>query len=417
MTAIRQLKGLNRLTVARIRAAGPGWLHDGGGLYVFKATRSTGSWVYRYGKRNMGLGSTATVDLAQAREKARVCRELRAAGLDPREKRNADRVEIKIAEAKATSFATAVERYVAAHRPSWRNAKHAKQWDGSLKRYAFPVIGELPVSAIDTDLILQILEPIWTVKTETATNLRERIEAVLDWCKVRQMRDGENPARWRGHLNKLLAKPSKLKTVKHHEALPYAELPAFMAALHAQEGIVARAVEFAILCGSRGDEVRGATCGEIDLAAKAWTIPGSRMKGGELHRVPLSPRAVEIAAERLAQAQKAGGDISKAYLFPGTRPGRPIADVTMTAVLRRMGYRETQHGFRSTLRDWAAERTNFPRELAEKSLAHLIGDETERAYQRGDLFEKRRKLMDAWERYATTPPRDGVVVPLRTQSA
>jgi integrase len=413
MTATRRVKGLKRLTVTKIRAAGTGWHHDGGGLYVFKATKDTGSYVYRYGDRRMGLGSIALVDLTEAREKAAECRKLRSAGIDPQEQRVVDRVAAQIEVARGVTFDECRERYVAAHAVAWRNAKHRAQWDGSLRLYASPVIGALPVSVIDVALVLKVLEPIWTAKPETARRLRERIEAVLDWARARDMRDGENPARWKGHLAKLLPATSKLKAVKHHAALPYDDLPAFMVALRAEDSIFARALELAILTAARGGEVRGAICGEIDLAEKTWTVPGERMKGGELHRVPLGPRALAIATERIAEAQKAGGDISKVYLFPGTRPGRPVTDMGMTAVIRRLGHDVTTHGFRSTFRDLVAERTNFPRELAEKALAHLVADEVERAYQRGDLFEKRRRLMDAWGSYATTPPREGVVVPMR----
>jgi integrase len=406
---------MHRLKAAEIHSLPAGVYHDGGGLYLIKTTPTSGSWIYRWGGNKLGLGSTLLVGLAKAREKAQACRELRADGLDPRAQRDADRVEAKIAVAKATTFDECRERYHAAHKPGWRNAKHAEQWDGSLKLYASPIIGALPVSAVDVALVMQILEPIWTAKPETARRLRQRIEAVLDWAKARDMRTGENPARWKGHLDKLLPKISKVRTVRHHAALPYAELPAFMAALRAQQGIAARAVEFCILCCSRGDEVRGAPCGEFDLAAKAWTIPGPRMKGGLEHRSPLSPRAVEIVTERMEEARKAAkdGDISTARLFPGAKPGKGLADVTMTSVLRRMGLNVTLHGFRSSFRDWAAERTNFQRELAEKALAHLVGDETERAYQRGDLFAKRARLMDAWGSFASTPPRAGVVVPIK----
>jgi integrase len=282
---------LHRLTVTKIRAAGPGWHHDGGGLYVFKSTKETGSWVYRWAGKNMGLGSTALVDLTQARERARECRALRAAGFDPREKRNAERLEAQIAVARTTTFSEATARYIAAHKAGWRNRKHQDQWGSTLTRYASPVIGQLPCSRIDVALVMQILEPLWTAKPETARRVRNRIELILDWAKVRGYRDGDNPARWRGHLDKLLPKPSKVRKIQHHAALNYAELPAFMQELRAQEGVWARALEFTILTAARGGEVRGAVLGEIDLAAKVWTVPAERMKSGKDHRVPLSRRA------------------------------------------------------------------------------------------------------------------------------
>jgi hypothetical protein len=284
---------LHRLTVAKIRSAPPGqWLHDGSGLYFFRSSKtSPGFWAYRWGGSLMGLGSASIVSLAKAREKAAQCREARADGFDPREKRNAERVEAKVAIAKATTFDDAAARYIAAHKAGWRNGKHEEQWTNSLARYATPVLGALPVSAIDTELVLKVLEPIWTTKSETARRVRNRVELILDWAKARSMRDGENPARWRGHLDKLLPAIGKVRNVKHHAALDYAELPAFMQKLRAQDNVWARALEFTILTGMRGDEVRDAPVAEIDIASKSWAVPGPRMKGGLDHRVPLCARA------------------------------------------------------------------------------------------------------------------------------
>ena len=410
-------RGLHRFTVAEVRALGQGWHCDGGGLYAFIPAPGSGSWVYRYQNKNMGLGSMAVVSLAEARERARACRELRAAGLDPRAKRDADRTAAKVAAARAITFDQASAAYIKAHGPGWRNPKHRQQWANTLATYASPVIGALPVGAVDVGLIMQILEPIWSTKPETAGRLRGRIEVILDWARARGYRDGENPARWKGLLDVLLPKRSKVRRVRHHAALPYAELPHFFAALCERAGIAARAVEFTILTAARSGEVRGATFAEIDLVAEVWTVPAARMKSSREHRVPLGPRALAIVAAMLAEAKEIGGNIKTMPVFPGTRES--LSDMTLTAVLRRMGRGDiTVHGFRSTFRTWAAERTNFPREVAEAALAHVTGDMTERAYQRGDMFDKRRRMMEAWGAFVTGPTVTGAdVVPLRQEIA
>jgi integrase len=406
--------GLHRLTVTEVRALAPGWTCDGGGLYAFVASPGTGSWVFRYAGKNMGLGSIAVVNLAEARERARKCRELRAAGLDPHAHRDAERTAIQVEAAKAFTFDQAAERYLAAHAPAWRNPKHRQQWTNTMATYASPVIGALPVGAIDVGLVLQILEPIWSVKPETAGRVRGRIEVILDWAKARGYRAGENPARWKGLLDKLLPKRSKIRRVKHHPALPYIELPAFMAALQERPGVAARALEFAILTASRSGEVRGMTFGEVDFSTKVWIVPAERMKAGRPHRVPLGPRALEIAAEMMATTNKiVRGDITTLPVFPGARGS--LSDMSLTAVLRRMGRTDVvPHGFRATFKTWAAERTNFPREVVEAALAHVAGDKVEAAYQRGDIFDKRRRLMAAWDGFANRTACD--VVPIRGAS-
>jgi integrase len=297
---------------------------------------------------------------------------------------------------------------VKAHRAGWRNAKHAYQWEATLAQYAAPVIGALSVQAVDTSLVLKVLEPIWTTKTETAGRLRGRIETVLDWAAVRGFRTGDNPARWRGHLDKLLPAPCKVRKVEHHAALPYAEVGAFMTDLRQREGVAARALEFAILNAARTGETLGAAWSEIDMGARLWTIAGHRMKGGREHRVPLSPAAMAL----LTLMQKLKIDD---HIFPGMKAGRPMSNMAMLALLRRMGRGDlTAHGFRSSFRDWAAERTNFPSEVAEMALAHAVGDRVEAAYRRGDLFEKRRRLMTAWADFFTKKPAErGKVVALR----
>jgi integrase len=408
----RRGRGLHRLTVTELRTLTPGWHCDGGGLYAFVASPGTGSWVFRSGGKNMGLGSIAVVSLAEARERARACRELRAAGIDPRAKRDAERTAAKVEAAKAFTFDQAAERYIATHAPAWRNPKHRQQWRNTVATYCSPVIGALPVGAVDVGLVLQILEPIWSEKPETAGRVRGRIEAILDWAKARGYRDGENPARWKGLLDKLLPKRSKIRRVKHHPALPYIELPAFLAALRKRLGVAARALEFAILTASRSGEVRGATFGEVDFAAKVWIVPAGRMKGGREHRVPLGPRALAIVDEMMATTKRiVSGDIGALPVFPGAHPSRLLSDMSLIAVLRRMGRTDAvPHGFRATFKTWATERTNFAREVVEAALAHA-GDKLEAAYQRGDLFEKRRRLMAAWEGFATAVP--AAVVPLR----
>jgi integrase len=414
-----------RLSSVAVRNARPGLHADGGGLYL-QATESADhsvsrSWVFRFAtgrivtsatgkqraeERQMGLGSLIDVSLAEARERAAECRQLRKQGIDPIESRRAAKAERLVTAAKAKTFDQAAEAYIAAHRAGWRNPKHAAQWKATLATYASPVFGKLPASSIDTGLVLKALEPIWTAKPETAGRVRGRIEAVLDWTTARGYRMGENPARWRGHLDKLLPARSKVRKVKHHSALPYTELPRFLASLREQQGTSARALEFTILTAARTNETIGARWLELDLSGKIWTVPAERMKAGREHRVPLSAAAMAIL-RRLE-------DVSEDDLvFPGDRR-RAISNMAMLMLLRRMGRDDlTVHGFRSTFRTWAAECTSFPREVIEAALAHLVGGATEQAYQRGDLFGKRRRLMDAWDKYCAQPASGGAVVTMR----
>lgn len=392
----------------------PGRYGDGDGLWLHVSKSGRKSWVLRYKRngraREMGLGPASLVSLAEARQKATEARRCLLEGLDPLQQREAAKAAARLEEAKAVTFKDAAERYIAAHEAAWRNPKHRQQWRNTLEQYAHPVLGQLPVGSVDTDLVMQVLEPVWATKPETAARVRGRIEAILDWARARGLREGENPARWRGHLQNLLPARRKVQRVKHHAALPYPEVPAFMARLREQPGISARALEFAILTAARTSEVLGATWDEIDLSAEVWALPAGRMKSGEAHRVPLSPRAVEIL-ERMSQHGCEG------YVFEGQRKGKPLSNMAFLMALRRMERGDlTAHGFRSSFRDWAAERTGYPREVAEKALAHAIPDAVEAAYRRGDLFEKRRRLMADWAEFcAQVPAQDQVadVVPLQ----
>ena len=303
------------------------------------------------------------------------------------------------------------ERYLAAHSDTWRNPKHRAQWRNTLETYAHPHMGNLPVGELGTEHVLAALEPIWRTKPETAARVRGRIESVLDYATARDWRSGENPARWRGHLANLLPARGKVAPVQHHAALPWGEIADFLTALRGQAGISARALEYAILTAARSGEAFGARWGEVDLLGKVWTVPAARMKAGREHRVPLSAPALALLGE---MAKLRTVDSSEAFIFPGAVVGRPLSIMAMTMALRRMKRGDlTVHGFRSTFRDWAAERTNFPRDVAEMALAHAVGDKVEAAYRRGDLFQKRQQLMDAWAKHCEATKLGGEVMSLR----
>jgi len=410
------------LTALKVdKARQPGMYADGSGLYLRVTGEGTKNWVLRYmlaGRpRWMGLGPVSLFGLQEARAKALDARRLRHEGVDPIDARRSARQQARLDAAKMITFKECATSYIAAHKAGWQNAKHAAQWGATVATYAEPIIGALPVQAIDTALVMKVLEPIWSEKPETASRLRGRIEAILDWAKVRDFRQGENPARWRGHLDNLLPARSKVQRVEHHAALPYAELGGFIVALRQQEGIAACALEFTILTAARTGETIGATWSEIDLNARVWTIPVGRMKAGREHRVPLSARAVEIINGMM---ELAGRDIPPdAFVFPGAKRGRPLSNMAFLMLLRRMGRDDlTAHGFRSTFRDWAAERTSYPREVAEMALAHAVSDKVEAAYRRCDLFEKRCRLMESWERFCALPKQEarGKVATLRPAS-
>jgi len=394
---------LNRLSARFVETAPPGRHVDGGGLHLYVKLNGNRSWVFRYTfggrRRDMGLGTWPSVSLAAAREKALDARRLLAAGRDPiTERRNEART--------VPTFAKAAEDYVKAHGPGWKSAKHRRQWWAALERHAFPVLGDLRVDEIRVDDVVRALRPIWETKTETASRVRQRIEKVLDWCAVLGLRSPENPARWKGNLEALFPAKEAVHRVKHFRALPWAELPSFMGRLREKPGVAARALELAILTAARSGEVRGATWAEIDLEARTWTVLAERMKAGREHRVPLSREAVELLK---ALPRHAGTDL----VFPSPAKQGPLSDMALTKVLRDMQAGVTAHGFRSSFRDWCAEATSYPGEVAEAALAHVVRNAVEAAYRRGDLFEKRRRLMDEWGSFCRTPRPAGEVVPIR----
>lgn len=402
----RKAKELGPLAVSRLSEPGLHFVGGVAGLALQVLPGGGRTWVLRatmVGKRrDMGLGGFPDVTLADARTAARRAREQIRLGLDPIEEARAALSALRANQARNISFKEAALAYIAAHENGWRNAKHAQQWRNTLETYAFPLVGSVMVRDIDLAHILTILEPIWSTKTETATRLRGRIEQVLDWSSARGFRDGLNPARWRGHLDKLLARPSRIARVEHRAALPVADVGSFMARLRDATGMGARALEFTVLTAARSGEARGATWSEIDLKAAVWTVPGERMKAGREHRVPLSPATVSLLR---ALPRMAGSEL----VFPAPRGGT-LSDMTLTAVLRRMNVPAVPHGFRSTFRDWASERTNYPRDAAEMALAHTIGDKVEAAYRRGDLFEKRRRMMADWATFCSCVQPMGDVV-------
>jgi len=376
---------------------------DGNGLYLQVTSTGARSWILRYKiggrSRDMGLGSLNDVGLAEARLRAMDARSKKSAGIDPINAKRVDRANDRASAAKVVTFSEAAEAYIRSHRSSWRNAKHGDQWLNTLKAYVYPLIGRLPVQEIDVGLVQKILEPIWETKTETASRVRGRIESILDWATVRGHRKGDNPARWRGHLSNLLPRPSKLRRIQHHPALPYAEMGDFMAQLRNQSGDAAQALELLILTATRTSEVIAARWDEIDLRNKAWTIPAERIKASREHRIPLSARATVILDERLKFRRQLTNGQPCPFVFPG-KPGKSLSNGAILSLLKRMNRQDiTAHGFRSTFRDWAAEQTNVSRDVAEMALAHAIGDKVEAAYRRGDLFEKRKQLMDDWESF------------------
>ncbi|WP_394762245.1 tyrosine-type recombinase/integrase [Phenylobacterium sp.] len=416
----RQVQRFTAIEIERLAkrpVEGLKYLHDGQGLYLAvdgrragPEARPTASWVFRYmmyGKaRMLGLGSYPDVPLKDARVAAAEVRRLKANRQDPLAVKDAARAAREADAARAVTFRLVAADYLRANRTQWSNAKHSAQWETTLSTYVYPVIGDLIVGDIDTAAVLKVLRqgvadgkrsiPLWEARPETASRVRGRIETVLDYAKVKNLRTGDNPAAWRGNLKLALPARSKVRSVKHHAALAARDISGFLTALRAQQGTSARALEFAILTAARTGEVLGTTWREIDLAAGVWIIPADRMKAGREHRVPLSTQAKALLTNLQPEVADPAG-----LVFPGAKPGKPLSNMAFLMLLRRMKQDGvTAHGFRSTFRDWVSESTNFPTELAERALAHTVGDKTEAAYARGDLFEKRRALMDAWASFA-----------------
>jgi integrase len=402
---------LTATTVAQLKR--PGRYGDGAGVYLQVSKRADGgvnkSWVFVFQRdgrtREMGLGPITTFGLAEVRERAQQCRRQLYDGIDPIDARQAAKAKAKLDAAKHVTFKICAERYIAAHRAAWKNTKHSKQWDATLETYVYPVIGDLPVQNVDVGLVMQILEPIWSTKAETAGRVRGRIEVILDWARVRGFRMGENPARWRGHLDKLLPARSRVRKVKHHTALPYKDLPNFMKQLRKEVGVAARALEFLILTAARTSEVLDLPPSEID--GNVWIVPEQRMKAGREHRVPLSARAREIVEEMARDHQGP-------FVFPGwtKKKDKPLSNMALLNLLERMGYPNlTAHGFRSTFKDWVSECTHYSSELSEMALAHTIDDKVEAAYRRGDLFQKRLALMGDWACFCAGTWKGQITVP------
>jgi integrase len=405
---------LNRLSEVAVRGKKrPGYSADGGGLYLRVAVGGSKGWIFRFSRngrtRDAGLGPYPAVTLVRAREEAERCRRLVAAGIDPIDARQQERERARVASAKATTFEQCANAFLASRELGWKSAGYSAQWRSILRHYVNPVVGALPVHTVDTGLLLKVVEPIWGEKPEMANRVRAVIESILNWAKARGHRAGENPAAWRGHLDQLLPARSKVRRPQHHPALPYADMPAFMEQLRGRDAIAARALEFIILTASRPGEGLGVPWAEIDLDSKTWTVPARRMKSGREHRVPLSRRAMAIVTE---MAEIRLND----FVFPGMKEGRAMSEMGPRFLLRSLRPGVTRHGFRSTFRDWAAETTNFPNHVVEMALAHMVGDRVEAAYRRGDLFEKRRRLMEAWAGYCARAPESAKVLPLRQRA-
>lgn len=390
----RLIDRLTPLKIARLKE--PGYYPDGLNLYLQVARGGSKSWIFRYTRdsrtREMGLGSLHTFGLAQARERAQAQRALLADGRDPLHERRESGLAQRVAAAHSITFDEAAARYIASHESGWRNAKHAAQWRATIATYASPVMGPLPVRAVNAELVRKVLEPIWTSKTETAVRLRGRMEQILDWAREYGYREGDNPAAWKGRLDKVLPKPSKVARSGHHAALPWQEVPRFMAELSRMPGLAARALELIVLTAVRTSEALQARWVEFDASRAIWTIPAQRMKAGREHRVPLPDELKGV----FARIRHEGTDSE--FVFPGQKGH--LSNMACLAVLRRMQRADlTVHGFRSSFRDWVSESTAHAGEVAEMALAHTVGNQVEAAYRRGDLLDKRRVLMADWARY------------------
>ncbi|MFL9933483.1 integrase arm-type DNA-binding domain-containing protein [Paraburkholderia sp. RL18-103-BIB-C] len=396
-------RGIEKLSDRKVQTRKePGYIGDGGGLWLQVSKSVTKSWIFRYSRHgkthDLGLGPYPAISLKAARDRAAELRTTLATGRDPM----AERAIAKADAASRMTFDQCAEKYIAAHRGGWKNPKHAEQWTNTLAAYASPIIGALDVGHIDTPHIVRVLEPIWTTKNETASRVRGRIERILAWATTHKLRTGDNPATWKHHLDTLLPPPGKIQKEKHHEALPYRAIYAFIQDLRRQRGVAARALEFTILTAARTGETIGMVRDEADLAQNIWTVPAGRMKASKEHAIPLSERAVEILKEMEA-ARKSDDDCK--FIFPGWTGEKGLSNMAMLKLLKDMGHAGlTVHGFRSTFRDWAGEQTHHAREVIEHALAHQLKDKAEAAYQRGTLFEKRRSLMNDWAAYIETEP-------------
>lgn len=406
----KRAKELSAMQVKRLKKPGLHAVGGVSGLCLNVKESGARSWILRClagnRRRHYGLGAFPDVTLAGAREAARKARDLIREGKDPAVERKRLQESLASEQARRMTFSDAAGRFLKRKQIEFRNPKHAAQWRATLETYAYPVIGKLEVDEIELAHIVKILEPIWQTKTETATRTRGRIESVLSWATVSGFRSGDNPARWRGNLDAVLAKPAKLKNVTHHAAVCIDDMPALVAEIRKRSGNAARCLEFAILTACRSVEARGATWEEIDIKARTWTIPPERIKAGKEHQVPLCDRAVEILQGLELTAPE--------LVFPGPS-GKMMAPESLTAVLRRIGRTETVHGFRSSFRDWCSERTNYAHEVAEQALAHAIPNATERAYRRGQLLVKRARLMKDWQRFLDEPAKSGEVVSMKSK--
>ena len=406
-------KAINKLKALYLtQKLKPGRYSDGDGLWLQVTQTGSKSWLFQYAMsrrtRQMGLGSARTVSLAEARDLAADLRKLVSQGKDPLAVRDAEQAKARAEHARAICFREAAEQFIEQRKLGWRNAKHAAQWKSTLSTYAYPVIGDVAVGAIDRGMILAILEPIWTTKTETAVRLRSRMENILDAAKARGWRAGDNPAAWRGHLDKILPARRAVQKVRHHPAAPYCEIPGLMAELRGRNDQSAKALEFTILTACRTGEAIGARWDEIDFAQKTWIIPAERMKAGREHRVPLSARALELVKGLPRERDNP-------FVFLGNKPGKHLSNMAMLELIRDLRPGLTVHGFRSSFRDWTSEQTSYSREVAEMALAHAISDKSEASYRRGDLLEKRRRLAEDWSKYCRDKVARGAqnVVPIR----
>lgn len=420
----RLAKALSALEVSRLKKPGMHFVGEVPGLALNVSPSGAKSWVLRVSvgarRRDIGLGGYPAVSLAAARQKARAARDSIRQGVDPVEAKEAARSAMKARQAAAKTFDQCVAAFIETKEAEWSNAKHAAQWRSTLQRYASPIIGSILVRDIGTAHVMEVLRPIWLTKTETATRLRGRIEAVLDYAIVHGLRAEPNPARWRGQLDKLLPKPRKVAPVEHHVAVPVSEVGAFMTKLRQYDGIAARCLEFAVLTVARSGEARSARWADIDLESKVWTIPAPKMKAKRAHRVPLSPAAVA-----LLQSMPRFADVP--LVFPSRKSGAMLSDMALTQLMRRAGATgidrqgnrapAVPHGFRSTFRDWAAERTGHPREVVEHALAHVVASATEAAYFRSDLFERRRHLMNDWAAFLARVERQAEVIDFKRWKA